>query len=581
MAKRVEHGGLVVLVILACNKPTPPLPRVQEPVVAVSGVVRGPTTQPIAGAEVTLVGDDDRLMRATSDAAGRFRFEVAPGSKWGVAAHHAPYVGGFRPVHAIDRDTALDVALGASGGLTIRGVVRGDVDASTYVRLVENHPERTADVWTASIRPDQTFTAIVPRYAQYTVSAGGNDSIGALVIDGDRATAELTLEITRPRPAPDEVVAWLGATGARLTGTDPALPLEDLAALDGIVGEARIVALGEATHGTREYFQLKHRIIRYLIEKRGFTTFALEANVTECRALDAYIKGGQGDPRRLLAKLYFWVWNSEEVLALVEWLRAWNADPRHAQVSFVGFDMQTKELAFESAARFVKMSAEDTRRSLQTRAAYIEGIATIESRLAAMQDVPREIEDDLEVVRQWLALTGQATGAEEVRLRDRFMADNIAARASRADAGKLIVWAHNMHIESDYEFAMGTHLARRFASSYVTIGFVFDRGTYNASPTGVNLEDARRVVEVGPAPETDIASAFARTGAGLLLVDLRRSSGRVAEYLSGPQLARETGWNVADEKSMSHPRRLAKRFTAALYVAHSTPSQLLDAHLPR
>jgi erythromycin esterase len=121
---------------------------------------------------------------------------------------------------------------------------------------------------------------------------------------------------------------------------------------------------------------------------------------------------------------------------------------------------------------------------------------------------------------------------------------------------------------------MGSYLAKR--GDYVPIGFVFDHGTYNASPTGVNLEDARQPVDVGPAPPTDIASAFARTGAELLLVDLREASGNVAEYLGRPQLSRETGWNISDAQTMAGPRRLAKRFAAVIYVARSTPSRLLD-----
>lgn len=538
-----------------------------------TGVIRGPAAQPIAGAEVTLVGDDDSLLRTTSDASGRYRFEVPPGSKWGVSAHHAPYTGGFRPVQTIERDTTLDVTLDATGGVAIHGVVSGDIDARTYVTLTESDPDRTGDVWTTSLGPDHTFTAIVPRYEAYVVTTGGTNEIGQLIIDGDRARADIALAITRPQPAPQDVVEWLSAHGTRLAGTDPAAAFDDLAALDAIVGDAKIIALGEATHGTREYFQLKHRIARYLIEKRGFTTFALEANVTECRAIDAYIRGGAGDPRELLKHLYFWVWDTEEVLAMIEWMRAWNADARHAQVSFVGFDMQTKEVSFESAARFVKMSDPEIHAALQTRGAYIAGIETIETRLAALRDVPPAIEDDLRVVRQWLELTADISEIKVIRLRDRFMADNIAAHASRA--GKLIVWGHNMHIERDSEFAMGSYLAKR--GDYVPIGFLFDHGTYNASPTGVDLEDVRRSVDVGPAPPTDIAAAFARTGAELLLVDLRTASGGVAEYLGRPQLARETGWNISDAKAMAGPRRLAKRFAAVIYVARSTPSRLLAA----
>ena len=79
----------------------------------------------------------------------------------------------------------------------------------------------------------------------------------------------------------------------------------DLAAFGAAVGDAPVVALGEASHGTREFFQMKHRLLEYLVTQKGFTVFAMEANWPETAAVDRYIKTGQGDPKAALAGLYF------------------------------------------------------------------------------------------------------------------------------------------------------------------------------------------------------------------------------------------------------------------------------------
>ena len=111
--------------------------------------------------------------------------------------------------------------------------------------------------------------------------------------------------------------------------------------LRALVGQARVVALGEATHGTREFFQLKHRMLEFLVEEMGFRVFAIEANWPECLAINDYVLHGEGDPEEALAGIYFWTWNTEEVLELIEWMRRYNADPAHEQkLKFYGVDMQ-------------------------------------------------------------------------------------------------------------------------------------------------------------------------------------------------------------------------------------------------
>src|ERR1035438_189371 len=82
------------------------------------------------------------------------------------------------------------------------------------------------------------------------------------------------------------------------------------------VGDTRIVALGEASHGTREFAQMKHRLLEFLVREKGFTVIAFEVDWPYCLAVDRYIKSGEGNlPRDLLPAF-------DEVRDMVEWMRA-------------------------------------------------------------------------------------------------------------------------------------------------------------------------------------------------------------------------------------------------------------------
>jgi erythromycin esterase len=96
---------------------------------------------------------------------------------------------------------------------------------------------------------------------------------------------------------------------------------DDLTGLDRLIGDARIVALGEASHGTAEFFQMKHRLLEYLVERKGFTVFAIEGNSPEAQVANPLIKTGEGDAGAALAAMYFWTWQTEEVSALLHWMR--------------------------------------------------------------------------------------------------------------------------------------------------------------------------------------------------------------------------------------------------------------------
>src|SRR5256712_1459590 len=127
--------------------------------------------------------------------------------------------------------------------------------------------------------------------------------------------------------------AALRAHAIRLAGVDPARPDDDLAPLLERLAGARVVGLGEATHGDHESFQFRSRLIRALVRRRGLGAVLFEAGPAEMDPFDRYATGAVDalPPGR---ELSFW-W-TEEVRDLLVWLRAWNAEHPEAPVRVGG-----------------------------------------------------------------------------------------------------------------------------------------------------------------------------------------------------------------------------------------------------
>lgn len=149
------------------------------------------------------------------------------------------------------------------------------------------------------------------------------------------------------------VTDWIRTNAIALKTTEPGESFDDLKPLKSIVGNARIVSLGEATHGSREFFQLKHRMLEFLATEMGFTMLSIEANMPEAYRLNDYVLTGKGDPAMLLKGLYYsWIWDTEEMLALIHWMREFNASGK-GRLEFTGFDMQAPGGAPLTAADFI------------------------------------------------------------------------------------------------------------------------------------------------------------------------------------------------------------------------------------
>ena len=186
------------------------------------------------------------------------------------------------------------------------------------------------------------------------------------------------------------VVEWIKSTAIPLKTAEAGNGFDDMRTIKTLVGGARIVSLGEATHGTREIFQMKHRMLEYLASECGFTLFGIEASLPDCIAINDYVLHGTGDPERAVAGQGFWTWSTEEVLDLVKWMRAYNEDPKNSgkpKLKFYGFDMQQDASAVNAAMVYLERVDPDAASKFRPR---VQGV--FERRPMAGQMPPEEVQ---------------------------------------------------------------------------------------------------------------------------------------------------------------------------------------------
>ena len=127
--------------------------------------------------------------------------------------------------------------------------------------------------------------------------------------------------------------------------------------------QAKIVALGEATHGNKEFQQLKLDIFKIMVEDYGVRAFSLEGDYGGCEAVNRYIHGGDGTVKDAVSAIGFAIYQTEEMENLISWMREYNKSATQGNdIRFYGFDMQRREYNYQyllEAVKNVEMDAEE------------------------------------------------------------------------------------------------------------------------------------------------------------------------------------------------------------------------------
>ncbi|MEV5593038.1 erythromycin esterase family protein [Streptomyces sp. NPDC052496] len=408
---------------------------------------------------------------------------------------------------------------------------------------------------------------------------------------------------------PDEVTGWLAEHAVPLRGLVAGAPSDDLQPLKGALSRARIVGLGESTHGTREFFQLKHRLLEFLVTELGFSVLAMEASASAAPAVDAYVRHGVGDAETALRGLGFWTWRTYEVLAVIEWLRAYNRGrPEGEKVRFAGVDPQKCGASVSALETLLRERAPDRADGLRTALGVLaqahpgqhpdprqrmvrdaeELVTFVQNRFPEAEEAVRHARilaraADL-VTRDRVHDDPQRTAGAA---RDRYMAEAVTELLAAEPSAKVALWAHNGHLaKSPYEngpLPMGHHLAKRYEDAYYALGLLFGKGSFRACRGRPRAgARARRPVgnRIGMADATTVEARLAAAGCGDLVIDLRSAADApdaVRQWLHEPSTLRSFGayvprWLYHLHRSPTVP---AREYDGLAYVGTSTASRLL------
>jgi erythromycin esterase len=388
---------------------------------------------------------------------------------------------------------------------------------------------------------------------------------------------------------PQDPAGWLRARSFVLTTLELPAASADLQPLRGIVGDARVVGLADGTHGTHEFYTVKLRMIDFLVREMNFDVVAFEAPFPLFNQLDVYVQGGNGNPRALLAdgndRLGYRFWDVEEMLAVVEWMRDYNAHRgTRPAIHIAGFDVYDGLAASQAVIDYLNGAdpamAADVRnryacvtalgRNESCRQAALTVVDTLLGRRAELEKLnAAAYEDALQNAR----VVAQSQSAAFLADRDREMAANAEwVNAHRGLSGRTVIWGHSAHLAkgpSDFfpGDSMGVYLARSLGPAYVVIGTMTGGGTFLQWEPGVAI---RPVVRTLPAVAANSYEANFRLGPGrALLIPLK---GSVPQWLSGPATYTTAGTGGAAVVSRAS---LPALFDAMIYIEQTTATKPL------
>ena len=225
--------------------------------------------------------------------------------------------------------------------------------------------------------------------------------------------------------------------------------------------EAQIVALGEATHGNREFQQLRLDVFKVLAEKYGVRAFALEGDFGGCEAIDRYIHGEGGTAEEALSATGFAIYRTEEMKDLLEWMRSYNTSCAEGEdLRFYGFDMGQRSRSYGYLLEELKKEDIDTadfEKMWNSEAGtYADGY-TVEQRIEIINAVKEQLPSDdaraiqfAQVLLQNIELGKYINDSGELNAhRDRMMAENtlwILKQESARGNSRIMISGHNNHI---------------------------------------------------------------------------------------------------------------------------------------
>ena len=411
------------------------------------------------------------------------------------------------------------------------------------------------------------------------------------------------------------LIELLQAAAIPLTGS-----AQDYDALMRRVGDARLVLLGEASHGTHEFYRERAQITKRLIQEKGFTTIAVEADWPDACRINRFVRGSRGDADAVDALEDFerfpqWMWRNADVLDFVGWLREHNdAQPTEdSKTGFYGLDLYSLHASIDAVISY--LMKEDVAAAERARVHYAcfdrfdrdvqtYGLASAMGVTASCEAAVIQALTELRVKKSEY-LRGEGRGAVDEffcaeqnsiviknaeqyyrtmfrgevsswNLRDRHMMDTLLSLIRYLEQyqhpAKVVVWAHNSHLGNASatemgergEFNLGQLVRQRFGPEAVAIGFTTHSGTVTAA-SDWDAPAERKYVR--PAVSDSYEDLFHHVGHARFWLDLALHPGLAME-LRNARLERAIGVIYRPETELvSHyfRARLPDQFDGVLH----------------
>ena len=287
---------------------------------------------------------------------------------------------------------------------------------------------------------------------------------------------------------------------------------KDMAGIGKLCADAKVVGIGEPTHGTHEAWQFKLRLLEYLVTQKGFNTIALEEVIPTCDQMNDLLNTQSPAIKdSLLAMPFYKLWKTSEMNDLFTWINQYNLN-HPKKVKLIGVDMEdirsrSSRKAIETILRQYDPASLDkiqiinqkldtliAKNNTDTKPDVIKNLVDdLKAALIDLQTIVNahspnlsteqhfRLKTYLRVCLQWLdtRFYNQAPDA-----RDHYMSDNIQFYSEQHPDDKILVWAHNAHISnltSNTSKKMGAWLKDYFKEAYIPIAFTSSSGSYTAA----------------------------------------------------------------------------------------------------
>ncbi len=418
----------------------------------------------------------------------------------------------------------------------------------------------------------------------------------------------------------DSVISWIRETSIPLKSVKAETGLEDFSHLKPILKDVQIVGLGETSHGTREIFQMKHRMLEFLVKEMGFTIFGIEASHVGCRPINDYVLYGKGNSRDALSAQGFWVWNTEEVIDMIEWMRDYNKTvTEDKKVQFVGFDTQMTALdtAYKNVSSFVNNIEErmrprmgldtiiDQLKDQQKRREILKDGLAIRTKLHQLmsylvlnelrfvhtnsRSTYESVLSDLRKIIQGVESGDQKLEKElQYNIRDEYMAQTVLeVLQKKGQEAKMVLWAHNSHISKNidshvngYKKPLGSVLKGYIGKKYYAIGFSTFKGSFQARNYSVENDKFDKVAsfKIYPSEEGSLDWYFEKSKKDIFFINFNDKShpNAVNNFLNNKHKTNNGGANWTFEYSYSPTRDIepGKFFDGMIFIKETSSATL-------